>query len=93
MKVRVEFVVPETAGLYVIVDGETYCRAMESLRRQQDPVVMLQQAHLDINRNADWWAEDHSVEQALRWSYGPTSFSSHDSTRDDNDYCQETIGN
>lgn len=26
------------------------------------------QARRDIDRNTDWWAEHHSVEQALRWS-------------------------
>ena len=31
-------------------------------------VIVLPQARGDINRNADWWAEHHSVEQALRWS-------------------------
>lgn len=31
-------------------------------------VIILSQAHRDIDRNADWWAENHSVEQALRWS-------------------------
>ncbi len=31
-------------------------------------VFVLPQARGDIDRNADWWAEHHSVEQALRWS-------------------------
>lgn len=31
-------------------------------------VFILPQARRDIDRNADWWAEHHSVEQALRWS-------------------------
>lgn len=31
-------------------------------------VIILPQAHRDTDRNADWWAENHSVEQALRWS-------------------------
>lgn len=31
-------------------------------------VSILPQARRDIDRNADWWAEHHSVEQALRWS-------------------------
>jgi plasmid stabilization system protein ParE len=31
-------------------------------------VTILPQARRDIDRNADWWAEHHSVEQALRWS-------------------------
>ena len=31
-------------------------------------VVILPQAHRDIDRNAAWWAENHSIEQALRWS-------------------------
>lgn len=31
-------------------------------------VCILPQAKRDIDRNADWWAEHHSVEQALRWS-------------------------
>ena len=31
-------------------------------------VTILPQARGDIDRNADWWAEHHSVEQALRWS-------------------------
>lgn len=31
-------------------------------------VSILPQARRDMDRNADWWAEHHSVEQALRWS-------------------------
>lgn len=31
-------------------------------------VTILPRAHQDINRNADWWAEHHSLEQALHWS-------------------------
>ena len=31
-------------------------------------VSILPQARRDIDRNADWWAEHHSVEQALRWA-------------------------
>lgn len=31
-------------------------------------VTILPQALGDIDRNADWWADHHSVEQALRWS-------------------------
>lgn len=31
-------------------------------------VLVLPQAIVDIERNADWWAEHHSVEQALQWS-------------------------
>lgn len=31
-------------------------------------VVLLPQALRDINRHAAWWAEQHSFEQALRWS-------------------------
>lgn len=31
-------------------------------------VAVLPQARRDIDRNADWWAGHHSVEQALRWS-------------------------
>ena len=31
-------------------------------------VVVLPQARGDIDRNADWWAEHHSVEQAVHWS-------------------------
>jgi hypothetical protein len=31
-------------------------------------VSILTQARRDIDRNADWWAEHHSVDQALRWS-------------------------
>lgn len=31
-------------------------------------VIVLPQARGDIDRNADWWAKHHSVEQALRWS-------------------------
>jgi plasmid stabilization system protein ParE len=30
-------------------------------------VSILPQARRDIDRNADWWAEHHSVEEALRW--------------------------
>lgn len=31
-------------------------------------VIILPQAHRDIDRNADWWADHHSVAQAVRWS-------------------------
>ena len=31
-------------------------------------VTVLPQARDDIDRNANWWAEHHSVEQALQWS-------------------------
>lgn len=31
-------------------------------------VIILPQAQRDIDRNADWWANHHSVEQAVRWS-------------------------
>lgn len=31
-------------------------------------VSILPRARRDIDRNADWWADHHSVEQALRWS-------------------------
>ncbi|MCA9116671.1 MAG: type II toxin-antitoxin system RelE/ParE family toxin [Planctomycetaceae bacterium] len=31
-------------------------------------VVVLSQARRDIDRNADWWAEHHSVEQSVQWS-------------------------
>lgn len=31
-------------------------------------VIVLPQARGDIDRNADWWAKHHSVEQALNWS-------------------------
>lgn len=31
-------------------------------------VAILPQARRDIDRNADWWAEHHSVDQAVRWS-------------------------
>ena len=31
-------------------------------------VTILPQAQSDIDRNADWWADRHSVEQAIRWS-------------------------
>ena len=31
-------------------------------------VIILPQARGDIDRNADWWADHHSVEQAMRWS-------------------------
>ncbi len=31
-------------------------------------VSILPQARCDIERNADWWPEHHSVEQALEWS-------------------------
>lgn len=30
-------------------------------------VIILPQAHADIDRNADWWAHHHSLEQAQRW--------------------------
>lgn len=31
-------------------------------------VIILPQAHRGIDRNADWWADHHSVEQAVRWA-------------------------
>ncbi|REJ90573.1 MAG: hypothetical protein DWQ34_17020 [Planctomycetota bacterium] len=31
-------------------------------------VSILPQARRDTDRNVDWWAENHSVEEALRWS-------------------------
>lgn len=31
-------------------------------------VTISTQTHGDIDRNADWWADNHSLEQALRWS-------------------------
>ena len=31
-------------------------------------VAILPQARCDIDRNVEWWAEHHSVQQALRWS-------------------------
>ena len=31
-------------------------------------VSILTQTRRDIDRKADWWAEYHSVDQALRWS-------------------------
>ena len=31
-------------------------------------VTILPQAQRDIDRNADWWAEHYSINQALRWS-------------------------
>ena len=31
-------------------------------------VIILPQTHRDIDRNADWWADHHSVEQAVRWA-------------------------
>jgi hypothetical protein len=31
-------------------------------------VSILTKAWRDIDRNADWWAEHHAVDQALRWS-------------------------
>ena len=31
-------------------------------------VSILPQARRDIDRNAEWWAEHHSIEQALQWS-------------------------
>jgi plasmid stabilization system protein ParE len=30
-------------------------------------VRVTEQAHADIERNAHWWAENHSMEQAIRW--------------------------
>lgn len=30
-------------------------------------VVIDQVAHNDIKRNAEWWAENHSYEQAFQW--------------------------
>ena len=32
------------------------------------PVRILQQARDDIDRNANWWANHHSIDQALQWS-------------------------
>ncbi|MEZ6128997.1 MAG: type II toxin-antitoxin system RelE/ParE family toxin [Planctomycetaceae bacterium] len=31
-------------------------------------LVITEQAHTDIERNAVWWAEHHSVQQAREWS-------------------------
>lgn len=31
-------------------------------------IVVHEQAKNDIKRNADWWAEHHSIDQALAWS-------------------------
>lgn len=31
-------------------------------------VFLSPQARTDIDRNAAWWAEQHSIEQALQWS-------------------------
>ncbi len=31
-------------------------------------VTITPQAREDIDRNSDWWASSHSVDQALRWS-------------------------
>ncbi len=31
-------------------------------------VIIFPQAQRDIDRNADWWADHHSVEQAVRLS-------------------------
>lgn len=31
-------------------------------------VSILPQARRDIDRNAEWWAEHHSVDEAIRWS-------------------------
>jgi plasmid stabilization system protein ParE len=30
-------------------------------------LAIADQAHEDISRNASWWAEHHSYEQAIRW--------------------------
>ncbi len=50
------------------------CNFVRSFSGHEEPggltfrVIILPQAHRDIDRNADWWAENHAVEQALRWS-------------------------
>ena len=31
-------------------------------------LTVTSRAHDDINRNADWWAAKHSLEQALKWA-------------------------
>ena len=31
-------------------------------------VFILPQARRDIERNSDWWAEHHSLDEAIRWS-------------------------
>jgi hypothetical protein len=31
-------------------------------------VLILPKAMRDIDRNVNWWAEQHSVDEALRWS-------------------------
>lgn len=31
-------------------------------------VIILSQARGDIDRNAEWWADHHSLDEALRWS-------------------------
>ena len=33
------------------------------------PVTILPRAEADVERNADWWARNHSAEQASRWLY------------------------
>jgi len=30
-------------------------------------ITIAAEAHEDISRNAFWWAEQHSYEQAIRW--------------------------
>ena len=30
-------------------------------------VIIHQQAKEDISRNANWWADNHSIDQALSW--------------------------
>ena len=31
-------------------------------------LIVTSRAHGDINRNADWWAVEHSLEQAFKWA-------------------------
>lgn len=31
-------------------------------------LIVTSEARSDIDRNADWWAEHHSVEQAIAWT-------------------------
>jgi len=31
-------------------------------------LIVMPRARGDIDRNADWWADHHSIEQALKWS-------------------------
>ena len=45
-------------------------------------VIILPQAHRDIDRNADWWADHHSASRSEYFEAGPGRRSSGDVNRE-----------